>query len=178
MLMRRPACRMVNTTDIVELELKSKRFSLAMRKKEAIAVPEPPQVCRLHVKISRGQMILLKHGQHIVSTGQQRIQYLRSACCASLQMFAGIYALQASWATSNVSALNRSPAACVPAHELAVRARRSSTCRRPPQPSRQRGPRPRPFRPCRGRRCRRPRRPWLRRRHQRLQSTASRCVGS
>ena len=35
---------MVNTTDIVELELKSKRFSLAMRKKEAIAVPEPPQV--------------------------------------------------------------------------------------------------------------------------------------
>ena len=35
---------MVNATDIVELELKSKRFSLAMRKKEAIAVPEPPQV--------------------------------------------------------------------------------------------------------------------------------------
>lgn len=36
--------RMVNSTDVVELELKSKRFSLSMRKKEAIAPPEaPPQ---------------------------------------------------------------------------------------------------------------------------------------
>ena len=43
--------RMVNTTDIVELELKSKRFSLAMRKKEAIAVPEPPQVRRLLTEV-------------------------------------------------------------------------------------------------------------------------------
>lgn len=41
-----PQCRMVNSTDVVELELKSKRFSLSMRKKEAIAPPEaPPQVC-------------------------------------------------------------------------------------------------------------------------------------
>lgn len=34
--------RMVNSTDVVELELKSKRFSLSMRKKEAIAPPEAP----------------------------------------------------------------------------------------------------------------------------------------
>lgn len=33
---------MVNSTDVVELELKSKRFSLSMRKKEAIAPPEVP----------------------------------------------------------------------------------------------------------------------------------------
>lgn len=32
---------MVHDTDIVELELRSKRFSLAVRKKEAIEVPEP-----------------------------------------------------------------------------------------------------------------------------------------
>ena len=38
--------RMVNTTDIVELELKSKRFSLSLRKKEAIAVPEAPPVSK------------------------------------------------------------------------------------------------------------------------------------
>ncbi len=40
--------RMVHDTDIVELELRSKRFSLAVRKKEAIEVPEPTvvyQVC-------------------------------------------------------------------------------------------------------------------------------------
>lgn len=39
---------MVHDTDIVELELRSKRFSLAVRKKEAIEVPEPTvvyQVC-------------------------------------------------------------------------------------------------------------------------------------
>ncbi len=41
---QRYRCRMVNSTDVVELELKSKRFSLSMRKKEAIAVAEPPQV--------------------------------------------------------------------------------------------------------------------------------------
>ncbi|KAK9846390.1 hypothetical protein WJX81_002764 [Elliptochloris bilobata] len=33
--------RMVHDTDIVELELKSKRFSLAVRKKEALESPEP-----------------------------------------------------------------------------------------------------------------------------------------
>ncbi|BDA41481.1 Biotin carboxyl carrier protein of acetyl-CoA carboxylase [Coccomyxa sp. Obi] len=33
--------RMVHDTDIVELELRSKRFSLAVRKKEAIEAPEP-----------------------------------------------------------------------------------------------------------------------------------------
>lgn len=41
-------CRMVHDTDIVELELKSKRFSLAVRKKEALELPEPTvvyQVC-------------------------------------------------------------------------------------------------------------------------------------
>lgn len=32
--------RMVHDTDIVELELKSKRFSLAVRKKEALESPE------------------------------------------------------------------------------------------------------------------------------------------
>lgn len=32
---------MVHDTDIVELELKSKRFSLAVRKKEALEVAEP-----------------------------------------------------------------------------------------------------------------------------------------
>ena len=34
-------CRMVHDTDIVELELRSKRFSLAVRKKEAIEAVEP-----------------------------------------------------------------------------------------------------------------------------------------
>lgn len=33
--------RMVHDTDIVELELKSKRFSLAVRKKEALEAAEP-----------------------------------------------------------------------------------------------------------------------------------------
>lgn len=33
--------RMVHETDIVEMELKSKKFSLAVRKKEAIEPPEP-----------------------------------------------------------------------------------------------------------------------------------------
>ena len=33
--------RMVHDTDIVELELKSKKFSLAVRKKEALKQPEP-----------------------------------------------------------------------------------------------------------------------------------------
>ena len=32
---------MVHDTDIVELELKSKKFSLAVRKKEALETPEP-----------------------------------------------------------------------------------------------------------------------------------------
>ena len=32
---------MVNETDIVELELKSKKFSLTVRKKDAIERPEP-----------------------------------------------------------------------------------------------------------------------------------------
>lgn len=32
---------MVQDTDIVEFELKSKRFSLAVRKKEALEQPEP-----------------------------------------------------------------------------------------------------------------------------------------
>lgn len=32
---------MVNETDIVELELKSRKFSLAVRKKDAIEKPEP-----------------------------------------------------------------------------------------------------------------------------------------
>lgn len=35
------ACRMVNQSDLVELELKSKRFTLALRKKEALEPPEP-----------------------------------------------------------------------------------------------------------------------------------------
>jgi hypothetical protein len=42
--------RMVHDTDIVELELKSKRFSLAVRKKEALEAAEPTiiyQVCCL-----------------------------------------------------------------------------------------------------------------------------------
>lgn len=34
----------MNSTDVVELELKSKRFSLSMKKKEALAPPELPQV--------------------------------------------------------------------------------------------------------------------------------------
>eukprot|EP00798_Chlamydomonas_sp_ICE-L_P004182 gene4183-14282_t len=33
--------RLVNTTDIVELDLKSKRFNLVVRKREAIVIPEP-----------------------------------------------------------------------------------------------------------------------------------------
>ena len=33
--------RMVHETDIVEMELKSKKFTLAVRKKEAIEPPEP-----------------------------------------------------------------------------------------------------------------------------------------
>ena len=33
--------RMVHSTDIVEFELRSKKFSLAVRKKEALEVPEP-----------------------------------------------------------------------------------------------------------------------------------------
>ena len=32
---------MVNQSDLVELELKSKRFTLALRKKEALEPPEP-----------------------------------------------------------------------------------------------------------------------------------------
>lgn len=32
---------MVHDTDIVELELKSKKFSLSMKKKEALEKPEP-----------------------------------------------------------------------------------------------------------------------------------------
>ena len=32
---------MVNDTDIVELELKSKKFTLSMKKKEALAKAEP-----------------------------------------------------------------------------------------------------------------------------------------
>lgn len=32
---------MVHDTDIVELELKSKKFSISLRKKEALATPEP-----------------------------------------------------------------------------------------------------------------------------------------
>lgn len=35
------ACRMVHDTDIVELELKSKKFSLSVKKKEALARAEP-----------------------------------------------------------------------------------------------------------------------------------------
>ena len=34
-------CRMVHSTDIVELELKSKKFSLSVKKKEALEQPEP-----------------------------------------------------------------------------------------------------------------------------------------
>lgn len=34
-------CRMVHSTDIVEFELRSKKFSLAVRKKEALVQPEP-----------------------------------------------------------------------------------------------------------------------------------------
>ncbi len=34
-------CRMVHDTDIVELELKSKKFSLSVRKKEALEKAEP-----------------------------------------------------------------------------------------------------------------------------------------
>jgi hypothetical protein len=34
-------CRMVNDTDIVELELKSKKFSLSVRKQEALKSAEP-----------------------------------------------------------------------------------------------------------------------------------------
>ena len=37
--------RMVHETDIVEMELKSKKFSLNVRKKEAIEPPEPIYVC-------------------------------------------------------------------------------------------------------------------------------------
>lgn len=33
-------CRMVHDTDIVELELKSKRFSLSVKKKEALRAAE------------------------------------------------------------------------------------------------------------------------------------------
>lgn len=32
---------MVHSTDIVEFELRSKKFSLAVRKKEAVVQPEP-----------------------------------------------------------------------------------------------------------------------------------------
>lgn len=35
------SCRMVHSTDIVEFELRSKKFSLAVRKKEALVQPEP-----------------------------------------------------------------------------------------------------------------------------------------
>lgn len=38
-------CRMVNETDIVELELKSKRFNLSVKKKEALKAEQPVQVC-------------------------------------------------------------------------------------------------------------------------------------
>jgi len=46
--------RMVHDTDIVELELRSKRFSLAVRKKEAIEAMEPQVVyqVRLHPHIA------------------------------------------------------------------------------------------------------------------------------
>lgn len=39
-----PAHRMVNETDIVELELKSKRFNLSVKKKEALKAEQPIQV--------------------------------------------------------------------------------------------------------------------------------------
>lgn len=39
-------CRMVHDTDIIELELKSKKFNLSLRKKEALQSEQPViQVC-------------------------------------------------------------------------------------------------------------------------------------
>ena len=43
-------CRMVHDTDIVELELRSKRFSLAVRKKEAIEAVEPQVIYQVRVQ--------------------------------------------------------------------------------------------------------------------------------
>ena len=40
--------RMVHDTDIVELELRSKRFSLAVRKKEALEAAEPTIIYQVH----------------------------------------------------------------------------------------------------------------------------------
>jgi acetyl-CoA carboxylase biotin carboxyl carrier protein len=37
---------MVHSTDIVELELKSKKFKLAVKKREALEVPPPPPQVR------------------------------------------------------------------------------------------------------------------------------------
>ena len=59
------SCRMVHDTDIVELELRSKRFSLAVRKKEAIEALEPQvvyQVCRQpHNMFSGSQKVIQTH---------------------------------------------------------------------------------------------------------------------
>ena len=40
---------MINETDIVELELRSKRFSLAVRKKEALEAAEPTIIYQVSV---------------------------------------------------------------------------------------------------------------------------------
>jgi hypothetical protein len=42
---------MVNETDIVELELKGKRFNLSVKKKEALAAEAPVQVGRRRVGV-------------------------------------------------------------------------------------------------------------------------------
>ena len=54
-------CRMVHDTDIVELELKSKKFSLAVRKKEAIEQPEAAHPVRFCCALScmRGRLSIL-----------------------------------------------------------------------------------------------------------------------
>ena len=46
-------CRMVHDTDIVELELRSKRFSLAVRKKEALESQEPTVIYQVRQTLGR-----------------------------------------------------------------------------------------------------------------------------
>ena len=70
----------MNSTDVVELELKSKRFSLSMKKKEALAPTEPPQVCtkskEYHIKARFQVASCWSHGL---------TQLISNALCAQVQ---------------------------------------------------------------------------------------------
>lgn len=77
-------CRMVHSTDIVEFELRSKRFSLAVRKKEALVQPEPMYLpvrsSAVHTHSSPPAMMFARH---IVKT-----TVLHACACPSIFVMA------------------------------------------------------------------------------------------